>query len=449
MSAQRPLRVTQVAPSDTGGGAERVAADLHRSALARGIDSHEAVGFRYGDAPGTIKIPNDASRSRWARSLLQLLPALPALPARPSSASLIVRRGLKVLAEPGRAWLRMRGYEDFDYPATPALPVIGGEPADVLHLHNLHSGYFDLRCLPRLSAQVPTVVTMHDAWLTTGHCAYTLECERWREGCGSCPHLDTYPAVPVDRTAENWQRKRAILSDSRLHVVGPSQWVLEKAADSILAAGAIDMRLIPNGVDQRVFTRGDKLAARRALGLSSEPLMLVFSSAARHSLYKDVHTLAQALPSIVERLSPRPVLLVSLGAWVKDAGIPGAEIISVPYLQNPSDVARYLQAADLMLHAVHAENHPLAILEAQSCALPVVASDVGGIPETLVDGRTGHLVAPDDSVALADAASALLLDEGRRESMSAAAFEHASGRFALDRMVDDYVELYRELAGRS
>ena len=92
----------------------------------------------------------------------------------------------------------------------------------------------------------------------------------------------------------------------------------------------------------------------------------------------------------------------------------------------------------------HGENHPLALLEAQSCGVPVVASAVGGIPETLVDGETGVLV-PEGSVAeLSAAASALLGDDVRRAQMSAAAAEFARGRFGLERMTDDYLRLYED-----
>lgn len=443
------LRVTQVSSSDVGGGAERVAADLHRGTAERGIDSCLAVGFRFGDIPGTVEVPNDANRSPWARAVLRLVPELPAPPARLSAPALAVRRGLKALAEPARAVRRAQGYEDFDYPGSEGVSGLCGVAADVVHLHNLHGGYFDLRALPRLSARTPVVITLHDTWLTSGHCAYTLECERWRSGCGQCPHLDTAPAVPRDRTAENWQRKRDILARSRVHVVGPSEWVLRRASESILAAGAVEMRHIPNGVDQRVFAPGDTAAARRALGLPETALVLVFSAASPGSLYKDAATIAAALPGIARRVAPREVVFLSLGAVADPVAAPGVDVRSVPYTSDPADVARYLRAADLMLHAARAENHPLAILEAQSCGIPVIASDVGGVSETLVDGHTGLLVPPSDPMALAEAASSLLADGSRRAAMGAAALAHAEEHFGLDRMIDAYVGLYRTIGGRS
>ena len=432
-----------------GGGAERVSLQLHQAGLDRGIDSHLAVGFRFGDTPHTAEIPNDANRSWWARNVLRAVPALPPPPATLSPEAVALRRGLKAIAEPGRALRRAEGLEDFDYPGTMAVLAPEGVVPDVVHLHNLHGGYFDLRCLPEISSHVPVVATLHDTWLLSGHCAYPLECERWRTGCGECPHLDTYPAVARDSTEQNWQRKRDLLSRSRLHVVGPSRWVLDRAADSIVAAGAVQMRHIPNGVDQRVFTPGDKQAARRELGLPTEPLMLVFSAAGRTSAYKDVGTIAASLSAIVELVAPRPVLLVSLGAWIEDDRTPGAEVLSVPFTPDPRVVARYLQAADLAIHAARAETLGLVILEAQSCGLPVVATAVGGIPETIADGVTGLLVPPEDPAALARAAGELLLDAPRREAMGTAAIERARSLFGLDRMVGAYFDLYGEVAQRA
>jgi hypothetical protein len=58
---------------------------------------------------------------------------------------------------------------------------------DIVHCHNLHGEYFDLHALDWLSARVPVVITMHDAWLLSGHCVHSLGCGRWETGCGKCP----------------------------------------------------------------------------------------------------------------------------------------------------------------------------------------------------------------------------------------------------------------------
>ena len=88
-------------------------------------------------------------------------------------------RRQRALRDPGVLLDAARGREDFRFPASHRVLELPPKPPDVLHLHNLHGGYFDLRVLPELSQGQPTVVTMHDEWLYTGHCAYTLDSERW------------------------------------------------------------------------------------------------------------------------------------------------------------------------------------------------------------------------------------------------------------------------------
>src|SRR5262245_59012697 len=119
------------------------------------------------------------------------------------------------IGQPHR-WLQIRcGYEDFNFPASWHLLDLPPERPDILHCHNLHGSYFDLRALPWLSQQVPVVLTLHDAWLLSGHCAHSFDCQRWQTGCGQCPDLAIPPAIRRDATAYNWRRKRDVYTKSR------------------------------------------------------------------------------------------------------------------------------------------------------------------------------------------------------------------------------------------
>jgi glycosyltransferase involved in cell wall biosynthesis len=108
------------------------------------------------------------------------------------------------------------------------------------------------------------------------------------------------------------------------------------------------------------------------------------------------------------------------------------------------EVAKGLQGADLFVLATRADNHPLTVLEALGCGVPVIASRVGGIPEQLTE-ETGVLVEPGDPDALAGAIDALLGDPERRARMGEAAAADARARFSLERQVDAYLDLYEEL----
>src|SRR5262249_34584208 len=136
---------------------------------------------------------------------------------------------------------------------------------DVLHVHNLHGGYFDLGLLPVLTSRLPAVATLHDEWLYTGHCAYTLDSERWLTGCGRCPPFVPSPRLLVDGTAGTWRRTRPLYARSRLHLVAPSRWLMARAERSMLAEAAPSTRVIPNGVDLEVFRPGSTEEARARL----------------------------------------------------------------------------------------------------------------------------------------------------------------------------------------
>ena len=101
----------------------------------------------------------------------------------------------KLLGRPVAALRTRLGHENFNFPETRYVLGRAPAPIDLMHCHNLHGGYFDLRRLRSLSRRLPVVVTLHDAWLLSGHCAHSFTCERWKCGCGrSCrpQHLSGY-----------------------------------------------------------------------------------------------------------------------------------------------------------------------------------------------------------------------------------------------------------------
>lgn len=405
------MRVLQVSTYDNLGGAAKIARSLFEGYKKRGIESYLACGVKKGNDPNIFKINNNGFR--WH-----------------------VLRGVE----------KKLGLERFHYPGALKIGSLTSLPPDVIHLHNLHGGYFDLRKLPAISIQYPTVLTLHDNWLLTGHCAYFIDCERWKIGCGQCPDLSRYPALDRDGTAINWFRKKNIYTHSKLYIVTPSKWLLDQVEESMLMPCVIKSRVIHNGVDLSVFKPANKSMIRRQLGIPEDAFVLLYVVASQRGSYKDYETIERAL-GILQGLSTKNQKIVFLGLGTGNETEITENFVKrlVPYEEDINEVVKYYQAADVYVHAAKADTFPTVILEALACGLPVVATDVGGISEQIVDGKTGYLVPSKASKLMADNIVNLIGDEKKRMQMTFQAANDAKSRFSVKLMIDKYLDFYSEM----
>ncbi len=437
------MRILQVNSHDQVGGAAWVAAALQRAYRAQGHTAEMAVGSKFSADAQVYEIPNNAYCKPWPRFWRSLADAgykarLPLVPR--------LSRALAAWGEPQRTTRLDTGYEDFDYPGTAHLLDLPQLYPQIVQAHNLHGGYFDLRQLPALSRQVPFVVTLHDAWLLSGHCSHSFGCQRWLEGCGECPDLSIYPAIPIDNTAENWQIKADIYRRSRLYVATPCRWLMDKIERSMLMPGIVDRRVIYNGIDLSIFRPSDQSAARQELGLPLNARIVLFVGAAiRDNHFKDYATMQAALEKLAQQDAPEDLLFLCLGEEGPPQRMGRATIRFIGRINDRQRVARYYQAVDVYLHAARAETFPNTILEALACGLPVVASAVAGIPEQVDAGENGFLAPVGDSDTMAAQMAQLFEDVELRQKMGANAAAKARTQFGLERMADDYLDWFREI----
>jgi glycosyltransferase involved in cell wall biosynthesis len=209
------------------------------------------------------------------------------------------------------------------------------------------------------------------------------------------------------------------------------------------------MLCIPNGVDALRFQPGDALARQRVrtdLGLPADALLVGcvadLFAVKRHVDLIDAFARARAV-------HPRAHLLLigdgplrgMIEARVHDRRVADA----VHLLGSRKDIDAILPAFDLFALVSDTEGLSNAILEAQACGLPVVATAVGGNPD-LVDEACGILVAARDPEAQGKAIAALLNDPARRERMGTAARNRVVRAYSLDAMMQAYAALYLEHA---
>jgi glycosyltransferase involved in cell wall biosynthesis len=173
-----------------------------------------------------------------------------------------------------------------------------------------------------------------------------------------------------------------------------------------------DVAVVPPGIDLSLFRPGDR-------GRGLPRFLFVGGDFARKGgdLLLRVHR---------ERLRGKAELDLVTAAAVEPS--PGVRIHRGLRANSP-ELLRLYSECDAFVLPTRADCLPLVCLESLAAGLPLVATRVGGIPDCVREGQTGHLVDPDDAQGLGDVLEALALDPGRRERMSRAARAEAEQRF--------------------
>lgn len=216
------------------------------------------------------------------------------------------------------------------------------------------------------------------------------------------------------------------------------------AQRAVLPAPPEKVVVIPNGVPtQPAVTAEDRATARAQLGLPQYGL--VAGTVCRLTAAKSVDVLIRALASLPA--AGRPFLAVAgdgpyRGTLERLAG----DLLGGGYkfLGELAEVAPVYRAADLYVQPSREEATPMAVLEAMSFGLPVVATAVGDVPAILGDGA-GVIVPPGDDRALAEAIAALAADEARRQAFGRRAREVVGAGYNAAEMLDRYEELFTRI----
>lgn len=247
---------------------------------------------------------------------------------------------------------------------------------DVIHLHNLHGYYVNLEVLfDYLRVCDKRIIwTLHDCWAFTGHTAYcdVAECKRWISGCYDCPIIGEYPASLVDRSKENWQKKKALMDCiPNLTIVVPSEWLAGLVRKSFLAQYPVVV--IHNGIDTKKF-HPVKSDFKTKYKIQDKFLLLGVAS-----VWDEMKGFSDYL-KVAEFLDDN-YQLVMVGVTKHQKEKLPSKIIGIEKTNNVEELVQIYSDADLFLNLSYCENYPTVNLEATACGTPVLTYKTGGSPE--------------------------------------------------------------------
>ncbi|AFY69750.1 glycosyl transferase group 1 [Thalassoporum mexicanum PCC 7367] len=230
--------------------------------------------------------------------------------------------------------------------------------------------------------------------------------------------------------------------------------VSQVAVDRYVEVGAVPahkVRYLPNSVNVERFNAQPEARQKLRTELSLEG-MFVWIAVGRLTRQKNYPNLLHAFAAVAQN-NPNACLLIAGGGELEAQIMELIESLGlgdrVRLLGNCSDMPDLFNAADAMVMASDWEGMPLVLLEAAASGLPIVATDVGGNGEVVIDGENGWLVPPGDTEALAVAMQKnMQLPDAARSQMGAIGRQHVLENFSLPAVAKRWQALYQELYAR-
>jgi glycosyltransferase involved in cell wall biosynthesis len=309
--------------------------------------------------------------------------------------------------------------------------------ADVITLHCIHEGFLSYLALPWLTEK-PTVFNMHDMWAFTGQCHYSYECDRWKTGCGNCPHPGY--KMKQDSSRLEWKLKQWVYHNSKLHIATTGTWMTQKVEKSML--NRFPIQQIPNSIDTHTYKPQNQAALRAELGLPLDKKILMFGALGLKDLRKGGDLLVQALQALPDSLKAETAL-VTMG---REETLPGE--VDIPtfnfgFVATDERKAKLYAAADLFLFPTRADNSPLVLIESMACGTPMVSFNVCGVPDTVRPSVTGLLAEPENVIDFKDCIVRLLEDDELRSTLRQKCRQVAEQEYSMELYVQRFVDLYQ------
>ncbi len=377
------------------------------------------LGFHYGAG---------IAQARQIQSLLELGWEVGALAWEPGHLGLD-----QMLTRPSEAdtWLGMLrasrphhpGRRDPETVIAGLLTDIGRFNPDVVIAGNLHSARWPLQLLVAIrQLGIRVVAYMHDGYLFTGRCPYPGDCELFLTGCDHrCPTATEYPSLEPEQIAPEWRLRRDIFAPAAgIEVAANSHWTRDQFRRAIPRHHSCETVYL--GADERVFCPGDKAAARAALQIPDDRPVVLCAAVNFQEKRKGTAHLERVIQALKE-----DVRFIAIGHNTNRF----PDLLGMGYHTDQSHLARIYQAADLYLGTAREEAFGQTILEAQLCARPVVAFDVGGVREIVEHQRTGRLIPLDDDTTMIQQVRELLADQSALTELGAAGRELNASRFSI------------------
>lgn len=263
---------------------------------------------------------------------------------------------------------------------------------DIIHLHNLHGYYLNIKILfeyLKNEFKGKIVWTLHDCWGFTGHCPHFTykKCYKWQTECFACPEKSGYPkSVLADCSNRNYLEKKELYTGLKdLTVVTVSDWLKGVTEQSIL--GGYPVKRIYNGVDLNKF-RPTESDVRKKYNCENKKLVLLVSDGwnERKGYSKFIET---------AKKSPADWQYIVVGLDKEKIAEMPKNVIGLERTWNQQELIDLYSAADLFFNPSVEETFGLVTVEAMACGTPAIVLNSTASPELIKTEKCGIICEAD------------------------------------------------------
>ncbi|MEK7609651.1 MAG: glycosyltransferase [Patescibacteria group bacterium] len=296
--------------------------------------------------------------------------------------------------------------------------------ADIIHCHNLHSNFFNLKDLIRMSKEKPIIWTLHDIWAITGFASDSTTLKK--------PNKKRFLLYFWDNTRHLLKAKKKIYDKIKIHIVAVSEWLKNELENSILKNQNISR--IYNGVDVEIFKPSDKNFVRRELGLPINKKIIALGIKG----WLDSR-------SIIESYKDQnDIFFLAIGHSNIDTS--NKNYVSIGYIEKRELLSKYLSASDIFLYPTQGDTFGLICAQSSACGTPVVTYDTDALPEIISHTQTGYVAKRGDLEDIRVGIEYILnLPLNDYTAMCSKVRQVAIEKFSKEKMYAQYLKLYKKI----
>lgn len=312
---------------------------------------------------------------------------------------------------------------------------------DIVHIHNLHGYYINYKVLLEFLSRnnYRVVITMHDCWTMTGHCAHFFwtDCYKWKTGCNSCKMHKKYPSsLFIDKSKEAYILKKNLFQSIRsLTMVPVCNWLANFLQESYLKDASFCV--IHNGIDTNVFKPyNDSNVIKTKYGIPVDKIMIigVASIWVSHRGQQDMLRTQKVLGD--------DYITVFVGLNDEQIKQLPCNCVGIKRTNNTAELAALYSAANVYVNPSYCDSFSTTNIEALSCGTPVVAYKTGGNTESLTE-NTGVVVGCGDVQGLIDGIKKVCSTS--KDKYIKSCRQRAVECFDMNGQYEKYIELYSRI----